>query len=162
MTSGAFGGSRAVANYQALPSRVVPGKHRYLMPLDAAMRAQDWRLREALPETNVRWTRHARRYPRRSGWFDSNPGAPILMALSLTPELAATIRGARLVGTPLRACAKAAGVPWDTMIGWLRVGRAYNAAEPAKRNPRHVAQAAFAAELDRAGAQCESARFTPA
>ncbi len=29
------------------------------------------------------------------------------MALSLTPELAATIRGARLVGTPLRACAKA-------------------------------------------------------
>ena len=77
--------------------------------------------------------------------------------LTLTPELAATIRGARLVGTPLRACAKAAGVPWDTMIGWLRVGRAYNAAEPAKRNPRHVAQAAFAAELDRAGAQCESA-----
>jgi len=40
VTSGAFGGSRAVANYQALPSRVVPGKHRYLMPLDAAMRAQ--------------------------------------------------------------------------------------------------------------------------
>ena len=79
------------------------------------------------------------------------------MALTLTPELAATIRGARLVGTPLRACAKAAGVPWDPMIGWLRVGRAYNAAEPAKRNPRHVAQAAFAAELDRAGAQCESA-----
>jgi site-specific DNA-cytosine methylase len=35
-----------------------------------------------------------------------------LMALTLTPELAATIRGARLVGTPLRACAKAAGVPW--------------------------------------------------
>ena len=61
----------------------------------------------------------------------------------------ATIRGARLVGTPLRACAKAAGVPWDTMIGWLRVGRAYNAAEPAKRNPRHVAQGA-------------RARFTPA
>ena len=40
VTSGAFGGSRAVANYQSLPSRVVPGKHRYLMPLDAAMRAQ--------------------------------------------------------------------------------------------------------------------------
>lgn len=77
--------------------------------------------------------------------------------LTLTPELAATIRGARLVGTPLRACAKAAGVPWDTMIGWLRVGRAYNAAAPADRNPRHVAQAAFAAEIDRAGAQCESA-----
>jgi len=43
------------------------------------------------------------------------------------------------------------------MIGWLRVGRAYNAAAPSDRNPRHVAQAAFAAELDRAGAQCESA-----
>lgn len=76
---------------------------------------------------------------------------------TLTPELAATIRGARLVGTPLRTCAKAAGVPWDTMVGWLRVGRAYNAAAPEKRNPRHVAQAAFAAEMDRAGAQCESA-----
>jgi hypothetical protein len=78
-------------------------------------------------------------------------------SLTLTPELAATIRGARLVGTPLRACAKAAGVPWDTMIGWLRVGRAYNTAAPAERNPRHVAQGAFAADIDRAGAQCESA-----
>jgi hypothetical protein len=77
--------------------------------------------------------------------------------LTLTPELAATIRGARLVGTPLRACARAAGVPWDTLIGWLRVGRAYNEAAPEKRNPRHAAQAAFAADLDKAGAQCESA-----
>ena len=76
---------------------------------------------------------------------------------TLTPELAATIRGARLVGTPLRACARAAGVPWDTLIGWLRVGRAYNEAAPEKRNPRHAAQAAFAADLDKAGAQCESA-----
>ena len=77
--------------------------------------------------------------------------------MPLTPEVAAMIRGARLVGTPLRACARAAGVPWDTLIGWLRVGRAYNEAAPEKRNPRHAAQAAFASDLDKAGAQCESA-----
>ena len=40
MTSGAFGGGRKVTNYQNLPSREVPGKHRYLYPLDKAMRRQ--------------------------------------------------------------------------------------------------------------------------
>jgi len=79
------------------------------------------------------------------------------MPTALTSELAATIRGARLVGTPLRACARTAGVPWDTLIGWLRVGRAYNEAAPEKRNPRHAAQAAFAADLDKAGAQATAA-----
>ena len=81
-------------------------------------------------------------------------------ALTLTPELAAMIRGARLVGTPLRSCARAAGVPWDTMIGWLRVGRAYNDAAAESRNPRHAIAGQFAADLDRAGAQCESVLFT--
>lgn len=76
---------------------------------------------------------------------------------ALTPELAATIRGARLVGTPLRACVKAAGVPWQTAMDWLRKGRAYNAASPTERNPKHAALGSFAADLDKAGAQCESA-----
>ena len=79
------------------------------------------------------------------------------MPTALTPELAATIRGARLVGTPLRACAKAAGVPWQTAMDWLRKGRAYNAAVPTERNPRHAALGSFAADLDKAGAQCEAA-----
>ena len=79
------------------------------------------------------------------------------MPTALTPELAATIRGARLVGTPLRACVKAAGVPWQTAMDWLRKGRVYNAAAPADRIPRHAICGAFAADLDQAGAQCEAA-----
>lgn len=79
------------------------------------------------------------------------------MPTTLTPELAATIRGARLVGTPLRACVKAAGVPWQTAMDWLRKGRVYNAAAPADRIPRHAIYGAFAADLDRAGAQATAA-----
>jgi len=77
--------------------------------------------------------------------------------LTLTSELAATIRGARLVGTPLRACVKAAGVPWQTAMDWLRKGRVYNAAAPSERNAKHAPLGSFAADLDKAGAQCESA-----
>lgn len=40
VTCGAFGGQRAVPDYQRLPSRMTAGKHRYLLPLDDAMRAQ--------------------------------------------------------------------------------------------------------------------------
>lgn len=40
ITSGAFGGTRKVADYSMLPKRLMAGKHRYLYPLDAAMRAQ--------------------------------------------------------------------------------------------------------------------------
>jgi hypothetical protein len=79
------------------------------------------------------------------------------MPTALTPELAATIRGARLVGTPLRACVQAAGVPWQTAMDWLRKGRAYNAAAPADRNPRHAGYGSFAADLDKAGAQATAA-----
>jgi hypothetical protein len=46
------------------------------------------------------------------------------------------------------------------MIGWLRVGRAYNDAAAESRNPRHAIAGQFAADLDRAGAQCESVLFT--
>ena len=76
---------------------------------------------------------------------------------ALTPELAATIRGARLVGTPLRACVKAAGVPWQTAMDWLRKGRLYNSAAPSERNAKHAALGSFAADLDRAGAQATAA-----
>ncbi len=74
-----------------------------------------------------------------------------------TPEIGATIRGARLVGTRLRDSVKAAGVPWRTFCDWLKRGRAYNAAAPAERNPRHADLGAFAADIDRAGAQATAA-----
>ena len=40
VTGGAFGGSRKVADYHSLPTKVVQGKHKYLMPLDDEMRKQ--------------------------------------------------------------------------------------------------------------------------
>lgn len=40
VTSGAFGGDHLYKNYQSLPSRLLPPKHRYLYPLDDAMRKQ--------------------------------------------------------------------------------------------------------------------------
>lgn len=40
VTSGAFGNARVVSDYKRLPSRAMPGKHRYLFPLDASMAAQ--------------------------------------------------------------------------------------------------------------------------
>jgi len=40
VTSGAFGQARTVKDHRALQSRTMPGKHRYLFPLDAAMAAQ--------------------------------------------------------------------------------------------------------------------------
>lgn len=52
---GAFGGKRPVsaAVYQALPSEVMPGKHRYLSPLDPAMRAQIAPLAKPYPKRAV-------------------------------------------------------------------------------------------------------------
>lgn len=64
--------------------------------------------------------------------------------LTFTPEIAATIIGARRVGAPLRQCAKAAGVKWETFCGWLRRGR--------DGDERF---AAFATELDKADADLE-------
>lgn len=40
LSSGHFGHGRVVTGYRDLPFRVVPGKHRYLMPLDDQMRAR--------------------------------------------------------------------------------------------------------------------------
>lgn len=40
VTSGAFGRKGGVPNYNQLPKRLTPGKHRYLYPLDRAMRRQ--------------------------------------------------------------------------------------------------------------------------
>ena len=62
VTSGAFGGSRKVADYKVLPKRLPLGKHRYLYPLDSAMRAQIAPL--------------AKPYPKRgTGEIDNAPGS---------------------------------------------------------------------------------------
>jgi hypothetical protein len=37
VTGGAFGGQRLIKNPRTLPSRVVPGKHKYVMPLDSSL-----------------------------------------------------------------------------------------------------------------------------
>lgn len=50
--------------------------------------------------------------------------------MPITPEVSAALVAARRVGAPLRACAAAAGVPWPTMCGWLRRGRAEGATGP--------------------------------
>lgn len=50
MTSGAFGRGAKVPHYRDLPSRTVPGKHRYLMPLDAEMRARILPLAKPYPK----------------------------------------------------------------------------------------------------------------
>jgi hypothetical protein len=50
ITSGAFGRPRKVAEYAVLPRRQAPGKHRYLMPLDDAMRAQIAPLAQPYPK----------------------------------------------------------------------------------------------------------------
>ena len=63
---------------------------------------------------------------------------------TFTPEIAATIIGARRVGAPLRQCAKAAAVPWRTLCDWLRAGR--------DGDERF---AAFTAEVDKADADLE-------
>lgn len=44
------GGSAKVEGWQSLPRRKVPGKHRYLMPLDDAMRAQIAKLARPYPK----------------------------------------------------------------------------------------------------------------
>lgn len=76
--------------------------------------------------------------------------------LAYTPEVGAVIRGARLVGTPLRTCAKAAGVPYATLCDWLAKGRAYNDAAVPDRDAKHAVLGAFAADMDRAAGQSDA------
>ena len=78
---------------------------------------------------------------------------------AFTPKLGATILGARLVGTPLRVCVKAAGVPWSTFCGWLTTGRAYNSADESARIGKHRDLGEFAASIDKAGAQAEAVLY---
>jgi hypothetical protein len=40
VTAGAFGGQRKIIDYKHLPQKIVEGKHKYLYPLDRAMRKQ--------------------------------------------------------------------------------------------------------------------------
>lgn len=66
--------------------------------------------------------------------------------LTLTTEKAAAILGARRVGAKQDEAAKAAGVPPRTLDHWLKLGRAFNDAEPEERNRAHVALGKFAAD----------------
>jgi hypothetical protein len=50
VTSGAFGGRRVLTHYAHLPKRLPIGKHRYLYPLDAAMRTQIAPLAQPYPK----------------------------------------------------------------------------------------------------------------
>lgn len=68
---------------------------------------------------------------------------------TFTPEIAATILGARRVGAPLRQCALAAGVSWRTFCDWLKAGRDGT-------DPRLVD---FAAQVDKANAQVEATLY---
>lgn len=50
ITSGAFGKARKIVNYSSLPKRESPGKHKYLYPLDRAMRKQIASLAKPYPK----------------------------------------------------------------------------------------------------------------
>lgn len=50
VTAGAFGGARKVVDYHSLPQRETLGKHKYLYPLDKAMRRQIEPLRQPYPK----------------------------------------------------------------------------------------------------------------
>lgn len=51
--SGAFGSPNNKGHWQALPKRKMPGKHKYLLPLDPAMRAQIAKLAKPYPKRPV-------------------------------------------------------------------------------------------------------------
>ena len=53
ITSGAFGNPRQVVNYKVLPKRQTLGKHRYLYPLDAEMRARIAPLAKPYPKRSL-------------------------------------------------------------------------------------------------------------
>lgn len=62
VTGGGWQG-KPVPNYQSLPHRISPGKHRYLLPLDKAMRERVEKLRQP--------------YPKRVGSADSGTAIPV-------------------------------------------------------------------------------------
>lgn len=53
VTSGAFGGARKIVDYSHLPKRNTQGKHKYLYPLDDAMRAQIAPLAKPYPKRDI-------------------------------------------------------------------------------------------------------------
>lgn len=53
MRGGAFGNTPVLSDYSGLPKRQSPGKHRYLMPLDDAMRAQIAPLAKPYPKRSA-------------------------------------------------------------------------------------------------------------
>ena len=79
--------------------------------------------------------------------------APLRVVRLSVSEAAPVLVGARRVGAPLRRCAQAAGVPWTTLMDWLRRGREALAGDVVSEADRPYA--ALAAELDRCGAELE-------
>ncbi len=74
---GAFGSSRKLTDYSTLPTREVPGKHRYLYPLDRAMRRQIAPLAQPYPKRDTRPVNGDTLATSEAGRFDSEPGALI-------------------------------------------------------------------------------------
>jgi hypothetical protein len=79
--------------------------------------------------------------------------APLRVVRLSVSEAAPVLVGARRVGAPLRRCAQAAGVPWTTLMDWLRRGREALAGDVVSEADRPYAD--LAAELDRCGAELE-------
>jgi hypothetical protein len=75
ITSGAFGGVHKYKGYQNLPNRELPGKYRYLYPLDRAMRRQIAPLAQPYPKKDTRPVNGDTLATREAGRFDSEPGA---------------------------------------------------------------------------------------
>lgn len=79
VTSGAFGGTRALVSYNDLPKRLSAGKHRYLMPLDCEMRERVAHL--------------AKPYPKRAG-TSTRSGAPAEVGGATPTPALQTAKGA--------------------------------------------------------------------
>jgi hypothetical protein len=73
--------------------------------------------------------------------------------VSRLEEAAPVIIGARRVGSPMRVCAAAAGVPWQTVVRWLRRGRAALDLDDVSDADRPFAD--FVTECDKASAAVE-------
>ena len=84
-------------------------------------------------------------------------GAPIARGgrpTTFNDAVGLAIITARKCGAKLRHCAEAAGVPWRTCKLWLERGRAWNDGDHSDIGAR--AYAAFAFEIDRAGATVDT------
>ena len=75
ITSGAFGKGGAIKDYKVLPKRLPLGKHRYLYPLDRAMRKQIAPLAKPYPKKTMRPADGGDLATSEAGRFDSDQAA---------------------------------------------------------------------------------------